>query len=331
MSIADKLKAYRARTKLRFHTPGHAGLLDRDDVTEIDGAFPLDTVQNAERAAAAAFGVEHLRFLVCGSSMGVKAAIMAAGQNLLAEDISHRAVEEGAKLARVGLVRLTRRREEGLAVPPSPEEIEDVLKANPSVGAVVLTSPDYYGRCVALETFEAVRRHNKTLIVDSAHGAHFAFSPLFPPSPCRVADYCNMSAHKTLYAYTQTAYLAVNVDPAPVDEALRLLGTTSPSYLFLSGLETAITKAQTADYARLKAEVDQLKSQFVFAENDDFSRLVLDAKPFGVDGHTMYRALYELGVAAETADERYVVLIATPHNADALAALAEILESIDGR
>jgi arginine/lysine/ornithine decarboxylase len=331
VSIRAQIEAYARNVRLRFHTPGHMGRLHPDDITEIDGVFPEHCIEAAEQAAATAYGVRRLRFLVCGSSMGVKAAILAVGKPLLCEDICHRAVDEGATLARVPLYKLTRRRMEGLSIPPAPEELDAALKRHPDVGAVVLTSPDYYGRCVSQATFDVVRAHKKTLIVDGAHGAHFAFSPLFPSPPCRVADYCNMSAHKTLAAYTQTAYLAVNADPAPVDRALRLLGTTSPSYLFLSALEEAVEQAKQADYAGLKVETDRLRRKFAFADNDDFSRLVLDARPFGLDGHALYKRLLERGVAAETADARYVILIATPCNADDLPALGRILERFDER
>lgn len=326
MSIRDSIQAYTQSVLWRFHTPGHGGRLDPDDITEIDGRFPEDCVRAAERKVAKTYGVKQLRFLVNGSSIGIKAAILACGKPVLCEDIRHRAVDEGAELAKVPLYTVCRRRQDGLSIPPDVGQIERALREHPDVGAVLLTSPDYYGRCIAPEVFDAVRAAGKTLIVDSAHGAHFVFSPLFPPSPCRVADYCNLSAHKTLYAYTQTAYLACNVDPAAVDRALALLGTTSPSYLFLAGLEEAADYAAAADYVSMKRAVDEIKRQYAFADNDDFSRLVLDARPFGTDGFTLYRRLLEKGIAAETADPRYVVLIVTPDNVAGLPQLGAALK-----
>ena len=337
MSIRAQIEAYARNVRLRFHTPGHMGRLHPDDITEIDGVFPEHCIEAAEQAAATAYGVRRLRFLVCGSSMGVKAAILAVGKPLLCEDICHRAVDEGATLARVPLYKLTRRRMEGLSIPPAPEELDAALKRHPDVGAVVLTSPDYYGRCVSQATFDVVRAHKKTLIVDGAHGAHFAFSPLFPSPPCRVADYCNMSAHKTLAAYTQTAYLAVNVDPAPVDRALRLLGTTSPSYLLYASIEHAVKTAaskETAErYARLYETIAELKQRdFKCLDNDDFTRIVIDAHALGTTGCALNARLCADGVYSELVTDKYVVFIVTsadePDDVRALAlALRRITEN----
>ena len=332
MSIFGRIDGYAAADMLRMHTPGHKGRLDPRDVTEIEEVFPLDAVETAEAEAARAYGVPHLRFLTGGSSAGVKAAILSAPGPILAENISHRSVAEGAARAGKNLGRLTRPLSAGLHVPPTADEGLAAARAC-GAGTVVLTSPDYYGRVVDDGVFAAVKAAGYTLIVDGAHGAHFAFSPLFPTPPCRFADLCNMSAHKTLGAYTQSAFLAVN-DPAylaAADRALKLIGTTSPSYILLGGLEAAVTAAAGAGarYAELYEAITCLKKAFVFAANDDFTRLVLDGAAYGTGGAALYRALLEHGAAAEKFDERYVVFIVTHYDtADDIRRLGKILKEV---
>lgn len=317
MSIFSKIEAYVARTPLKFHTPGHKGVYQPLDVTEIEGVFPADAIECAERTAAALYGVPHLRFLTNGSSAGVKAAILSAPGAILAEDVSHRSVAEGAELAGKKLYRLTRRVEDGLAVPPTADEVLTAAKKH-GVQTVLLTSPDYYGRAVDPAVFRAVKAAGYTLLVDGAHGAHFAFSPLLPEPPCRYADLCNMSAHKTLGAYTQSALLAVG-NPAfadAADRALTLLGTTSPSYMLLGGLERALQAAADAQeqYAALATAIAELKAEVVCAENADFTRLVVDCAAYGKTGEDIYRALLARGVGAEKSDPRYVVFIVTHYD-----------------
>lgn len=331
MHIRSAMEKYAAGNRLRFHTPGHKGDLHPLDLTEIEGAFPEDCVVRAQRDAAKAYGAEHIRFLVNGSSSGVKAAILASEGALLAENISHPAVFEGAELARVGVHTLDREMRDGLYIPPTAERVLSALAAHPDVKTVLLTSPDYYGRVVGEEVFAAVTSRGYSLLVDGAHGAHFAFSPLLPELPLRYARCCNMSAHKTMESYTQTAYLAVRGDPSPVDRALKLLGTTSPSYLFLSALERAVAVAARADYAGLKAATDVLRARFRFAPNDDFTRLVLDCEPFSMSGRQAYARLLALGVGAETFNDRYVVFIASPNRIGDVYALNDVLEKLHER
>ena len=332
MSIFDKIGQYSARGMLRMHTPGHKGKLDARDLTEIEEVFPLDAIEIAEAETARVYGAAHMRFLVGGSSAGVKAAVMSAPGDILAENISHQSVAEGAELAGKKLYMLERGSENGLYVPPSADEVIEAAERC-GAGTVLLTSPDYYGRTVNESVFTAVKRAGYTLIVDGAHGAHFAFSPLFPAPPCAYADMCNMSAHKTLGAYTQSALLAVNELSfvQKTDKALKLIGTTSPSYILLAGLESAIAAARKASdrYAELYEAVKGLKKKYVFACNDDFSRLVLDCAPYGRTGAAVYRALLEKGVAAEKYDLRYVVFIVTHYDTpDDIELLSEKLGEV---
>jgi hypothetical protein len=101
--ITDLIERYKLLAADRWHTPGHKGLLWADDITEIDGDefFPADAVVSAQETAAQFYGSRYLRFLTGGSSMGVKAAVLAAGGDVLTATGCHRSVFEAAALAGV--------------------------------------------------------------------------------------------------------------------------------------------------------------------------------------------------------------------------------------
>lgn len=302
-----------AKDEFRFHTPGHKGTLSSFDVTELDD-FPGGLVAAAQNKTADRYHSRFCRYLTNGSSMGVKAAVMAAGGDIIAFSGFHPCVKEACRLAGVKLYVYEIPAEQELYRQPEPEDIEKALDAYPGAKAVLLTTPDYFGRTVSAAAVAAVKARNKLLIVDSAHGAHFCFRPdLFPPSLAAEADFCNLSAHKTLPAYTQSAYLCVNNENYidAVDEALKLLGTTSPSYLFLSGLEYAAEYAAefAPHYTTLKIAVDDLRSNIKTLWSDDFTRIAIDAGTGG--GKRLYYALREAGVFAELYTDRYVLFIVT--------------------
>ena len=198
--IAEKLEEYNRLDPLRFHTPGHKGALNRYDITEIDDAFPGDAVIKAQERTAMRLQSKYCRYLVGGSSMGIKAAVLAAKGDILVAENSHRALFEAAALAGVKAYTVKCPVKYGLKMPVTPEDVDFELSRHPSVKAVYVTSPDYYGFCAQSELKE-VTSGRAYLFCDGAHGAHFPFRPdLFPASFSSFADATNLSAHKTLPA-----------------------------------------------------------------------------------------------------------------------------------
>ena len=319
MNITKLTQSYKSAVTDRWHTPGHKGLLWDDDITEIsDGEFfPADTIEKAQQKAAKLYGAKQLRFLTGGSSMGVKASILSVGGDILVSSNSHRSVFEGAALAKVKAFVVQAPVQDGLPAPLTPSIVCDGLKKHKGVKAVVVTSPDYFGRVAAREIADIVHRAGKLLIVDSAHGAHFPLrTDLFPKSFSDIADFCNLSAHKTMCALTMGAYLCVNNEKyfSSVDTALKNLGTTSPLYPLLSSLENAIDVGymQSALYDNVKANVALMKEKIPTLDNDDFSRIVVNAKKLGLSGKELFDKLLKKGIAAELYTDEYVVFIATP-------------------
>ncbi len=337
MTINGYLAEY--APKWRGHTPGHKGKHDPRDITEILDVFPAGLIEEAEARAARLYGAYSLRFLTGGSSVGIKAAVLAAAPKAIVTDAyRHRAVDEAALLAGAKPITVGGEESDGLPLLTTADAVERAMKESGAEVAVV-QYPDYYGRTPRLaEIEEAVHGCGGLLIADSAHGAHFALRPdLFPESAVMLSDACNMSAHKTLGAMTQTAFLAAGERLAErADEMLRALGTTSPSYVLLASLESCVDGAAgaAAEYDRLKRFSDELRGRVPCLPNDDFTRIAVD-----VGGGNGRRAAYEFfgrGIIAEKYDERYVVFILTPFDTDAelrafRSAAEEITDKFRGR
>ncbi|MCL2555932.1 MAG: hypothetical protein FWE03_02780 [Firmicutes bacterium] len=302
--------------KLRFCTPGHKGrgefcsvLLDYD-VTEIEAQFPSNAISLAEQKTAKLLNVNRVRFLVNGSSIGIKAALLSLGKDsgdILVTKNIHPAIEHAAILLRVKIFYCDNDY-------PDKNEIFAALKKYPSVGTVVLTSPDYYGVAIKKEAGQAVADMGKKLFIDAAHGAHFLFRPeFFDCSLFKYAYAYNLSAHKTLPSLTQTAYLIINDEKYSerIDKSLEILGTTSPSYPFYMSLEDAsqYTYDNREYYDELRQFIQQFKQKVPCVDNDDFTRLVVDCTALKTDGQTLYSKLLDKGIVAEKFDETRVVFI----------------------
>ncbi|MEG1608775.1 MAG: aminotransferase class I/II-fold pyridoxal phosphate-dependent enzyme, partial [Clostridia bacterium] len=208
------------------------------------------------------------------------------------------------------------------------------------IAGIVVTSPDYFGMVVDLEDIQKVcKALNKLLIVDSAHGAHFAYSNLLPQSVSEVADLTSVSMHKTMNAYGGGALLNVGNENL-YEYALyyrNILHSTSPSYLVLASMDSArddfeqngqryyeevLASVQDFDCVlkqKMQCEVELLKT-------DDFSRVVIDLR--GKDGYDAQSQLLANGVGIEMAYYDKLVAIVNPFNCKSLDLLANALTKI---
>ncbi|MDR3120861.1 MAG: hypothetical protein LBU58_05960, partial [Clostridiales bacterium] len=233
-----------------FHMPGHKlgrGFLPpgvfsdpaRFDLTELDETDdlhnPRGPLQKAQELAAEAFGAGRTWFLVNGSSGGVHAMILAncaPGQKLLIARDFHISAYHAMCLAGVRPVYLfpgARRVGEpgksgaaevfgtadafGAFGTLTPSAAEAALAEHPDAAALYLTRPGYYGSVCDLESIVRIAHSRGVpVLVDEAHGAHLSFSPRLPVGALEAgADFCVQSAHKTLPAFTQCAYVHASV------------------------------------------------------------------------------------------------------------------------
>lgn len=242
-----------------FHMPGHKRRAlpfpnpYTIDITEIDGFDNLHhaegLIREAEERAAELYGADRSYYLVNGSTCGLLAAICAAarrGDKVLAARNCHKAVYHAVSMqglaAEFLYPAITRGDLQGQI---TAAQVEEALTKHPDIAVVILTSPTYEGIVSDVAAIAACcHAHGAALIVDEAHGAHFGFGAGFPENAVRLgADAVIMSLHKTLPSFTQTALLHCNgtrIDPGRVARYLGVYETSSPSYLFMAGMDACI-------------------------------------------------------------------------------------------
>ncbi|MBR2540469.1 MAG: DegT/DnrJ/EryC1/StrS family aminotransferase [Mogibacterium sp.] len=235
------------------------------DITEIPGAdalfCPESTLLAVMENYADLYGVLHTELLVNGSSSGVMAAIMGTvplGGKLILGRNSHHSAFSALRLGGINPVYLRPETDpsSGLVAEIDPYELERACKENPDASAVLITSPNYYGMMSDISQLATIAHDfGMVLIVDQAHGAHLRFFD-YEAAALRSesiyirhanhsaealgADIVINSTHKTLLSFTGSGILNIcsdRVNISAVSETLRMLQTTSPSYLLMGSLD----------------------------------------------------------------------------------------------
>ncbi|MCW5313768.1 aminotransferase class I/II-fold pyridoxal phosphate-dependent enzyme [Nostoc sp. KVJ3] len=265
--LLDALKANAARPHAPFYTPGHkqgegisqplADLLGkavfRADLTELadlDNLFaPQGVIQEAQQLAAEAYGASQTWFLVNGSTCGIEAAILATcgmGDKIILPRNVHSSAIAGLILSGAMPIFINPQYDAVLDIAHSitPNAVQSALQQHPDAKAVLIVYPTYYGVCGDLSAIANItHQYNIPLLVDEAHGAHFAFHPELPTSALAAgADLTVQSIHKVLGAMTQASMLHIQgsrIDSDRISKALQLVQSTSPSYLLLASLDAA--------------------------------------------------------------------------------------------
>lgn len=266
--LIDALKKYASSNHAAFYTPGHKrgqGIspqltdcfgaevfkADLPELPEIGSLFDDQSViQSAQNLAAAAFGASHTWFLVNGSTCGIVAAILATcgtGDKIILPRNVHRSAIAGLILSGATPIFVNPEYDPVLDIAHSItlKGVEAALKQHFDVKAVMMVYPTYFGVCGDIEKIARLTHsYNIPLLVDEAHGAHFAFHSDFPISAIKAgADLSIQSVHKTLSALTQASMLHLNegnrINRDRLTKSLELVQSSSPSNLLLASLDAA--------------------------------------------------------------------------------------------
>lgn len=213
---------YAAGDPVRLHMPGHKGVCDPRDITEITGADVLyhadGVIRESEENAASLFGTARTVYSTGGSSLCIRAMVYLISLTaprgrrvkILAARNAHRTFVTACALLDADVTWL--RPEVGglVSCPVSAGKLEaEILSCHPD--AVYITSPDYTGNVADIAALsEVCRRHSVILAVDNAHGAYLKFLPVSRHPIDLGADICCDSAHKTLPVLTGGAYLHIS-------------------------------------------------------------------------------------------------------------------------
>ncbi|MER7348722.1 ornithine decarboxylase [Streptomyces aurantiacus] len=263
--VLEALTDYREHGHMAFTPPGHKQARGADPAVRAvlgDAVFHGDllasgglddrltragVLRRAEELMAHAVHASHTFFSTCGSSLSVKAAMLAAAgphTELLIGRDAHKSVVSGLVLSGIRPVWVEPRwdAERHLAHPPGPADFEKAFDAHPDARGALVTSPTPYGGAADLEGIARVcHRRSLPLIVDEAWGAHLPFHPELPAWAMDAgADVCVTSIHKMGSGLEQGSVFHLQgdlIEPHLLEGRADLLGTTSPSVLIYAGLD----------------------------------------------------------------------------------------------
>ena len=356
MPILETLQALANQPDAAFYAPGHKrgqGIYqpladffgnavfcaDLPELPQLDNLFaPEGVIKEAQALAAETFGASQTWFLVNGSTCGIIAAILAtcgAGDKIILPRNSHQSAIAGLILSGAIPVFIYPEYDpkRDLTYSVTPEAVGAALKQHPDAKAVMVVYPTYEGVCGDLAAIAQVtHQYSIPLLVDEAHGAHFAFHPHLPPTALASgADLTVQSTHKVLGAMTQASMLHIQgnrVDPQRITKALSLLQSTSPSYLLLASLDAARQQMalqgreligrtlELAETARRKiAQIPALSvleppiapASHFFAL--DPTRFTVNVSGVGLSGFEADDFLQQLGVTAELPTRQHLTFI----------------------
>jgi arginine decarboxylase len=263
--LLDALGEYHRLDRYGFTPPGHRQgrgidrrVLDvmglepfRDDLLASSGLDDRSSsngyLQQAEQLMADAVGAEHAFFSTCGSSLSVKAAMLATaghdGHLILGRD-AHKSVVAGMIFSGLQPCWLRPNWDAGLhlAHPPSPEQLAEAWERCPRAAAALIVSPTPYGTCADIKTMaEICHERDKPLIVDEAWGAHLPFHNELPTWAMDAgADVCVVSVHKMGAGFEQGSVFHVQggrIDFPHLSACADLLMTTSPNVLLYAAID----------------------------------------------------------------------------------------------
>ncbi|HKL93999.1 MAG TPA: aminotransferase class I/II-fold pyridoxal phosphate-dependent enzyme [Clostridia bacterium] len=330
-SLANNLRTFNDEYSLYASAPF--------DITELSFSdnlnCPNGVIACAENLMADAYGVKKSLFFTAGATSAIftaLGAIRTRTDSIAIDLLSHKSVFSACHFFGFEITLIRREFDDAdLPLPLCADKILETLSRDSKIGAVVITSPDYFGNALEVEEIAKVTRSkNSLLLVDEAHGSHFAFSSLLPPSACRYADLTVDSLHKTMPVFTGGAVLNINCDLSTQCALYRAnLHTSSPSYVTMGSLDYARELYQNEGekiYAELKKAIDtlmleNLKYSYKNAESPmhDFSRLVINVDAEKLEKKNIY---------PEMKWGEWCVFICTPFNMNRLPALSKALSEL---
>jgi arginine decarboxylase len=361
--IIDSLQEWVTKIHAPFYTPGHKRGIGMNqiladqwgaavfgwDLPELPGLdnlhAPVGAIGQSQLLAAEVFGAQQTWFLVNGSTTGVIAAILATcgeGEKIILPRNIHSSAISGIIHAGAVPIFITPEYDLDLDIAHSitPAAVKSALEQHPDAKAVMVVYPTYYGVCGDLAAIGSiVHSYGIPLLVDEAHGAHFGFHPDLPPAALTIgADLTVQSTHKLLGSLTQSAMLHVNsslIDVEVIGRSLRLLQSTSPSYLLLASLDAARQQmalqgeelmSKTIELAQIaRAKIDLIDGLAVVkfdtptpgCKHLDPTRLTVTVTGLNLTGFEADEILTKLGVVAELPSMRHLTFIISLGNSRA--------------
>lgn len=306
--------------------PGHAGkgigaFFDSVlpyDVTELECTGNLYCPETGSGISASLetaqklYGTSVTLFSVSGATLALQTAITAAvrrsdSRKIICDRNCHRSVVNAFALTGIEPVWFFNEKNDRIRL----------LCENIKPAAVVVTSPDYYGKMTDIGELRAAIPESIPLITDNSHGSHLAFHNGGLLHPYNAGSNLVVdSLHKTLPSMTGTALLHSDKTFA-ADEllsAMKLFASSSPSYLLMSSVCACIDYASKnihkfddlyKNVADAKKALKNMNYRIAeFDLEDPFRLCIRDSNAV-----KLYEYLADNGLMCEFADSDHVVLI----------------------
>ena len=209
------------------------------------------------------------------------------------------------------------------------EDAIDTIDKNLDAKAILLTYPTYYGKVYDLKTI-CNYAHSKGMIVivDEAHGAHLGLSDKLPMTALEQgADIVVQSTHKTLPSFTQSSMVHIQgerVNQERLTSILRMIESSSPSYMLMSSLELAVDIYETKGKDLMdelldnidifKKNMEKYKNINIYNDNDR-TKIFISSKELGMTGYELDEMLrMNYNVQVELSNYYGILLICTIGN-----------------
>ena len=327
--IKDGLSEYLSDAHAVWHMPGHkrkACYGDFQDaflawdVTEVPGTddlyLPEEFIGDSLAMLKEIYQTCGTYYVVNGATGGIFTAIAACtkpGDAILIAKNCHKSVYNAAAMLQRQTIYVEptwkKEAEDAFAFTSfidgyvDADDVERLCESHPEIAAVVVTSPTYEGVISDIAQIARVAHaHHVRVIVDEAHGAHLPFlKPEY--SAIRMgADVVVQSLHKTLPAMTQTAVIHVCTEELvkPVEQALEIFLSSSPSYIFMMNMEAAICYMADHDFTEYENNLREFREncaklpQITMIEKE----AVCAAGAYGYDETRLVRCLRIRGMSS---------------------------------
>lgn len=358
MTLTEFLKQNNTSGPARFYMPGHKGRFPLEggyDITEITGADSLyhadGVIRRTEERFERLYGSRTTVLSAGGSTLCIQGMLAAVRlkygvRRVLAARNAHISFVHACALLDIDPVWIypTPNDRFGVSGQVRPQQLEQALQKERDIGAVYITSPDYFGMLSDIKGLaEVCSRHGVPLLVDNAHGAHLRFLPEDRHPMSLGAALCSDSAHKTLPVLTGGALLHASADfsAEELKEAMGLFGSTSPSYLIMQSLDACADYLEQGGKEDFSALCDRLlplrqlareRGLFVF-DSEPAAHFALAGRPAAGGSFSDYLRAH--GVEYDYATEDTAVLMPSPFNAPEefeclAAALGDFVPAPDG-
>ncbi len=350
--LAEALMQYGGDPPLSFHMPGHKyGIgappilkaawgekIWQYDITEVFGmdnlGAPAGVIREAQELLASLCQVKRAHFLINGATVGLQAAILACcrpGDKIIVPRHAHNSIWSALALSGAEPVWLPLFYHEkyGMPLGVAPAAVAQAVRENPDAKALVCVHPTFHGITNDLKTMvETAAMSGIPTVVDASHGSHFAFTGWPDSAVSSGAAIIVESWHKTMGSLTQSAVLLQNDTSLPVEKYLRLLQSSSPSYLLMASLDATRAMWQEKkdtlaanlfeNAANARRRLASIEGLYCLGAGDwpspvadyDVTRLVLTSRAEH-SGQQLAGALRRSGIEPEMSDAHSVILFVT--------------------